>query len=120
MSTEPRTVTLPTADHGNVTLTEPSWCTGHVSLPGDLRADILHQGPDTVLAFHGYRIGEAGLVQSPFAESLSRQPGVSVSLLGQTLDPRGLYELAADLDAFADQLRDLADQLTALLAGGTQ
>lgn len=120
MSTEPRTVTLPTADHGDVTVPEPAWCTGHVSMPGDLRADILHQGPDVVLAFHGHHIGEAGLVQSPFAERLSRKPGVSVSLLSKTLDPVGLYDLAAVLDAHADRLRDLADQLTAILGGEGQ
>lgn len=106
-----RTVTLPTADHGDVTLPEPSWCVGHESMPGDLRADILHQGPEIVLRFHGRIIGDAGLVQSPFAELTSREPGVSVSLLGQTLDPVGLYGLAATLDGYADQLRGLADQL---------
>ncbi|MEU5115118.1 hypothetical protein AB0G64_26875 [Streptomyces longwoodensis] len=35
-------------------------------------------------------------------------------------DPAGLYALAASLDAHADQLRDLADQLAAILAGGGQ
>jgi hypothetical protein len=95
VSTEPRTVTLPTEDHGDVTLPEPAWCQGHESTPGDLRADILHQGPG------------GGL-------------GVSVSLLGQTLDPVALYDFAATLDSYADQLRDLSDQLHALLAGEDQ
>lgn len=119
---QPRTVVVPTADAGDVTITCPAWCTGHLSLPGDLRADIIHQGPDVALAFHGRHIGDAGLVQSPYASSPTPglggpTPGVSVSLLGQTLDPVALYELAACLDAHADQLRDLADQLARILGG---
>lgn len=113
-----RTVTLPTADHGDVTLPEPSWCVGHESMPGDLRADILHQGPEIVLQFHGRIIGDAGLVQSPFAELTSCEPGVSVSLLGQTLNPAGLDQLAAALVEHAQQLRHLARRLSVIIAGG--
>lgn len=118
MNAEPRTITLPTEDHGDVTLDEPAWCVGHESAPGDLRADILHQGPDVALVFRGHDIGDASLVEAPFAELPGGGLGVSVSLLGRTLDPVQVYDLAATLDAHADRLRDLADQLHALLAGG--
>ncbi|MFG2948186.1 DUF6907 domain-containing protein [Streptomyces adustus] len=123
--TEPRTVTLPTADHGDVTIPEPAWCIGHVSTPGDLRVDIIHSGPDVVLSFHGRDITEACLTQSPFASPSAprlggRTPGVSVTALALTLDPAGVYELAAAFDRYADGLRDLADQLAAVLAGDTE
>lgn len=121
---EPRTITLPTADHGDVTLDEPAWCIGHPNhRPDDQRADILHQGPDVALTFRGHDIGDAALVQSPFStleipELCSSTPGVSVSLLSKTLNPVQLYDFAATLDRHADQLRDLADHLHALLGGG--
>ncbi len=113
-----RTVTLPTADHGPVTLPEPSWCTGHESVPGDLRVDILHQGPDVELTFHGHVIATASLIQSPFAERFSRNVGVSLSLLGETCDPAGVDEFAAALVAHATDLRHLARQLAVILGGG--
>ncbi|WP_406489004.1 DUF6907 domain-containing protein [Streptomyces phaeochromogenes] len=121
-----RTVTLPTRDHGDVTLPCPSWCAGHADhRPYNYRADILHQGPDVTLTFRGHHIADASLVQSPFTETdvpelSSRTPGVSVSIIGRTLDPAGLYSLAASLDGYADQLRDTADQLSTILAGGGQ
>ena len=121
MSTEPRTITLPTADFGPVTVEEPAWCCGHPDhRPDDLREDIHHSGPDVSLTWRGHRITDACIVQSPYTrtdvpELSSRTPGVSVSAIGRTLDPTGLYDLAAALDGYADQLRDLADQLTRIL-----
>lgn len=117
--TELRTVTIHTLDHGDVTVTCPAWCTTQHE-PNGYRADILHSGPDVALVFHGRTIGDASLVQSPYAERLGRKVGVSVSLLGQTLDPVQLYSLAAALDGYADRLRDLGDQLHALLNGGAE
>jgi hypothetical protein len=35
-------------------------------------------------------------------------------------DPTDLYCLAVALDSYADRLRDLADELAAILAGGGQ
>jgi hypothetical protein len=121
VSTEPRTITLATEDFGNVTLDEPAWCIGHPDhRPDSHRADILHAGPDVALVFQGHDIGDASLVQSPYAELPGGGLGVSVSLIGRTLDPIGLYDFAATLDRHADQLRDLADQLHALLTGEGQ
>lgn len=113
-----RTVTLPTIDHGPVTILEPSWCVGHAGHdPQTYRADLLHSGPDVAFTFQGRHITDACLVQSPCADTSSRVPGVSVSVIGRTLDPASLYELAARMDGYADRLRDLADELTAILAG---
>ncbi|MEH0627879.1 DUF6907 domain-containing protein [Streptomyces stelliscabiei] len=122
--TGPRTITLPTGDFGPVTLTCPAWCAGHADHdPEAERADILHSGPDTVLAFRGAELFTACLVQSPYSTSSdpelgSRTTGVSVYPPARTLDPVSLYSLAAALDGYADQLRDLADQLAVLLDGG--
>ncbi|MCZ4605354.1 hypothetical protein O3S80_16685 [Streptomyces sp. Lzd4kr] len=124
MSTEPRTVTLATSDHGNITLPEPSWCEGHTHhAPETARVDLLHSGPAVQLNYRYTTLLSAGLVESPFAGDLApelggRTPGVSVWPLGNTLNPTQLYDIAARLDAYADQLRDLADQLGAILAGG--
>lgn len=47
------TVTLQTLDHGEVTIPEPGWCTGHDGdLVGDL-ADVSHDGPPVQAALHG-------------------------------------------------------------------
>lgn len=113
-----------TIDHGTVTVVCPPWCVGGHE-DGGHRADILHCGPDVTLAFHGRLITDAGLVQSPFAELDTpdlggRTPGVSVSAIGRTLDPVQLYELAASLDGYADQLRGLADRLAVLLDGSAR
>jgi hypothetical protein len=118
---ETRTITVRTVDHVPVTVTCPAWCVGGHE-DGGYRSDILHTGPDINLVFRGHDIADAGLVQSPFAQSGTPEfgsptPGVSVSLVGRTLDPAGLYELAAALDGYADQLRALADELTEIRGG---
>ncbi|MDX2552772.1 DUF6907 domain-containing protein [Streptomyces stelliscabiei] len=124
MSTEPRTITLPTADHGPVTLDEPTWCMGHSHHdPNTERVDLIHSGPDIQLNFRYVTLLSACLVQSPYAGASQpslggRTPGVSVHPLGLTLDATQVYDLAARLDTFADRLRDLADQLAGIRAGG--
>ncbi|GAQ69700.1 hypothetical protein T45_01431 [Streptomyces turgidiscabies] len=122
---EPRTITLPTTDHGDVTIPEPSWCAGHDDHRPGYRVDLSHKGPDVTLAFHGAEVINACLVRSPYATLVDPAlggptPGVSVYPPGRTLTPVDLYSLAAALDTYADRLRDLADELTALLAGGGQ
>lgn len=115
--TEPRTVTIRTEDRGDVTIPEPGWCVGHEGQRPELFSDTLHQGPDVELAFRGYLVGTAGLVQSPYALEVTHLPEASVSLLGQTLDPAGLDEWAAVLVEHAARLRHLARELAALLGG---
>lgn len=124
MSAEPRTITLPTVDHGDVTLDEPPWCAGHTHHdPLTERADLMHAGPTIECTQLGHTLMVAQLVQHPYATSSdprlgSRTTGVSVDPLARTLDPTDLYILAVALDSYADQLRGLADQLTGILAGG--
>lgn len=116
--TEPRTVTLATTDHGDVTLTEPSWCAGHACHLPEERVDLAHTGEDVILKWQGKPISYACLDQAPYAEHAPRDVRVSVSLVGQALDARQVYELAAALDTYADRLRTLADQLLVIRTEG--
>ncbi|KUN03972.1 hypothetical protein AQI95_21270 [Streptomyces yokosukanensis] len=118
---EPRTVTVPTLDHGDVTVPEPDWCTGHGPFP-EHRADLTHYGLEHRLTYNGAELFRLMLAQTPLAERASREVCGYVEQAGYTgsLDQGGLYDLAAALDAAADQLRAFADQHAALLAGGAQ
>jgi hypothetical protein len=114
-----RTVTLPTLDHGDVTLPEPDWCVGHADhRPDTYRTDVCHDGPKTVLTLDGHPVGEAFVSQAPLAERGTREIQAFLSLhYGEDYgrSPAQLYDLAATLDTHADQLRGLADQLTRIL-----
>jgi hypothetical protein len=121
VTAEPRTVTLATVDHGDVTLPEPSWCVGHADhRPDTHRSDLDHTGPEHRLTHDGHLLWTAFLGQSPFAsQARLREPGVYVEQgrFARTLDTAGLYDLAAAFEAHADRLRELADQLAALNGG---
>lgn len=124
MSTEPRTVTLPTLDAGDVTLAEPSWCVGHADhRPDSYRVDLDHKGPEHLLRFQGEVLWTALLGQAPCA-TVPEHRGLGLFVeqgaYAHTLDPVGLYDLAATFEAHADRLRELADRLGALLSGGGQ
>lgn len=116
----PRTVTVPTLDHGPVTIPEPAWCIGHEGLHPEYRVDLDHRGPTLELDFGDHGLWNALLVQAPFVTLSSRETGIHVEQLGyaKTLDPAGLDALADALVEHAAQLRTLARQLSTLLAGG--
>ncbi|MFJ5154958.1 DUF6907 domain-containing protein [Streptomyces sp. NPDC088353] len=116
----PRTASVDVLVVKALEVDEPEWCVGHGEDGAQYKADILHQGPDVTLTYDGHEVSVASLVQAPFSESSSTEPGVSLSLLGQTLDPAGLHAFADVLTEHAQQLRDLADELAALLARGGQ
>ncbi|MEU8524829.1 hypothetical protein AB0C77_04395 [Streptomyces sp. NPDC048629] len=114
--TTPPTVTLPTIDHGPVTLPEPAWCTGHADhIPG-YRTDLTHAGPEHEFAFDGETLLVAMLTQAPLAEHSGRAAGLYVEQTGyaRTLDAAQLRQLAAALTVHAMRLRTLADELAAL------
>ncbi len=117
--TEPRLITLTTADHGPVTLPEPSWCRGHADhRPGTYRCDLTHYGTETVLSHEGAEVFRVMVCESPYS-TRPEDRGVVAYLeeRGYTgeFTPTGLYDLAAALDGHADRLRDFADQLSRLL-----
>ncbi|MEV6752363.1 hypothetical protein [Streptomyces sp. NPDC051214] len=124
MSAEPRTVTLVTVDRGPVTIPEPAWCAGHSHHdPRTTYAEIIHSGPDIALTFRNATLLTASIVQSPHASRSEyrlggRIEGASVFPLGETLDPMGLYDLAADLVSYAAGLRRLAVELNEIFLGG--
>lgn len=118
-----RTVTVPTRDHGPVTVGEPDWCTGSEEehQPGGYRVDITHASPDhefTTSTNHGTVVVlRACFEQRPFTE---RPPGhvpfVNVEMDGDWY-PHGsddLRRLSGSLTAHADRLRELADRLDGL------
>jgi hypothetical protein len=119
--TEPRTIVLATADHGPVTLPEPTWCRGHDDHRPDVyRCDLTHYGTETVLAFEGAEVFRVMVSESPYAtRPEDRAVCGYVEECGYTgaLDAVQLYGLAAALDTYADHLRDLADQVDTLNGG---
>lgn len=122
MSTEPRTVTLATEDFGPVVLPEPAWCAGHPDPHPQYRTDLTHYGTEHRLTFNGRELFRLMLSQTPYAERESRDTCAYVEETGYTgsLDPAGLYDLAAALDHAADHMRDFADHLAVLLDGSEQ
>ena len=124
MSTEPRTVTLPTLDHGPVTLVCPDWCSGHDTAP-QYRSDLFHESREQQLDLP-VRGGSVELLavafeQRPFVEAWpGTTPFVNVGFSGDYHPVRvdGLEAMADALEQHAATLREYADQLHALLAGG--
>ncbi|MCM2580469.1 DUF6907 domain-containing protein [Streptomyces meridianus] len=121
MSRTARTVTVRTLDRGPVTMAEPSWCVGHPdNAPEQYLADVIHEGPETTLAFRGCQTLTASLSAAPYSEVYSPEVSVCVELNGDCvrLDPAGLDELAAALVERAAELRRLARQLSVLRTSG--
>ncbi|MEU1556929.1 hypothetical protein ABZ517_30110 [Streptomyces scabiei] len=119
---EPRTVTLATVDHGDVTVPEPAWCAGHDDHVPVHRSDLTHYGPETTLAFRGTVLHRFLIGQAPYAALDTRE------LCGYLLQEEYAVSITpADLDAFAAALvehaavlRHQARELSVLLAGGAQ
>lgn len=118
MSTEPRTVTVDVFVHRPLQIDEPEWCAGHPDARAEYKVDITHTGPEHVIAPGGREVLRAFLTQAPFAAT-DRAVGLYVDLadLSGTRTPAQVEQLADDLDAAAVQLRSLARQLAAILAG---
>ena len=109
--TAPRTVTLPTLDAGNVTLTCPAWCAGHTDhRPDTHRVDLDHKGPETRLTYNGVVLWTAFIGQAPFAtDPAQRGPGLYVEQghLARTFRPVDVYDLASAIETHADQLTEI-------------
>ncbi|MFJ6235060.1 DUF6907 domain-containing protein [Streptomyces griseus] len=122
MST-PRTITIPTADHGDVQVTEPDWCTADHT--GEAyREDIEHTGAETHLvvftACHGpVRTLPIGFLWRPFSPTNNQ---IMATLLmaddWHELDPAALTRAADSLTGHATTLRVYARQLNELQAHG--
>lgn len=117
--TAPRMVTIRRAD-GDVTIPEPSWCTGSLHSSGELRVDITHCSRDMELtvptADGDTPLLSVSLEQRPFT---TRPPGTGVFASVELLDgtypcqPADLDAIAAAMAEGASRIRDLARRLAA-------
>ncbi|USQ82649.1 hypothetical protein NFX46_02005 [Streptomyces phaeoluteigriseus] len=120
--TEPRTVVVPLLVVQPLEIPEPNWCAGHPAIDSDearaeFRTDIDHTGPEHHFDFRGERLWTAMLTQAPHSSDPHLRVFVEQGNYARSLDPVGLYDLAATLDAHADRLREIADQLAVILDG---
>jgi hypothetical protein len=115
-----RTVTVPTIDHGDVTIPCPAWCVGHGGQRPEYRSDISHTGPEQHLGPAGRPLLVALLTQHPFSSG-AQEIGLHVDPVDftSTYSPAELDQLAAGLVEAAAQLRHQARWL-AVLRGGAQ
>lgn len=76
--------------------------------------------PEHRLTFNGEPLFALMLAQAPFSERADSQvcAFVEQTKYAASLNPAGLYDLAAALDGAADQIRDFADQLAGIVTGG--
>lgn len=125
--TEPRTVTIPTSDHGDVTTICPPWCTEVMHQAGGYRVDITHTSEDVEVTVP---IGDdepvlllVVLEHVPFSSRLhERVPFISVGVDGEwwPTSPAGLHELADRMADVATQLRQAAEKFAPLVGGEDQ
>lgn len=111
----PRTVTITTFDHGEVTVPEPAWCVGHEWQPNPHRADITHNSIRVKASMHTDSRGltqfmRAYISHAPFREIEPEPfPVVSVELdLALDLDPDDTRNLAEALRSAAFRLERVA------------
>lgn len=116
--TAPRTITIPTADHGDVTVTEPDWCTADHTFEG-YREDIEHSGATTHLLIptecHGQvRALPVSFVWRPFSPTSDQITAAIEMDQWHEFDPAGLHQVADALIEHATTLRVYARQLATL------
>jgi hypothetical protein len=127
---EPRygdgTVTLQTLDRGELTIPEPTWCTGHDGEPVGTMAEISHDGPHITATVESEDLGpvpllRANITHAPFLEIRPEPHPVAYveGIEAASFDARRLRMAAAQLDVFAGRLRDTAAELDALADGGS-
>ena len=119
MNAELRTATVNVFVTKPLEIDEPAWCAGHPDARAGFKVDISHDGPEQVIAPGGREMFKAFLTQAPFS-SVDRSIGLYVEVqdITGTHTPDEVEELAADLEAAAEQLRALGRELARILAGG--
>jgi hypothetical protein len=100
-----RTVTVPTGDHGDVTVPEPFWCLGDHPFEG-YRADIEHRSEEVPLTVPVPCCGEVpvlvlNLVQRPFYGDTAVKATVGLGDDWHDLSSRELADLTDALVAHA-------------------
>ncbi|UPT41794.1 MULTISPECIES: hypothetical protein [Streptomyces] len=117
-----RIITVPTADHGDVQVTEPDWCTADHSWE-PYRVDIAHAGAVTHLVIttdcHGpVRTLPVGFLWRPFDPTNNRIMAAIELDEWHDFDPAALARAADALTEHATTLRVYARQLGDLQAHG--
>lgn len=111
---EPRTITINTADHGPVTTAEPDWCRGDLHTDGGRRDEISHTGPPidiTVNTDRGpRRLVELMLWQDPFPTPTNRH-GTDVYVVAHLLDGDHFGYDVAGLEALTTDLLEAAGRM---------
>lgn len=116
-----RTVTIATADHGPVTISEPPWCTGQNHPDGTDRSAIAHTGP-SINVMVGTEDGPSRLTELLLWQDAFPTPACThsddVYVVAYLLDGEhagydvaGLEALATDLMEAAAKVRRVARRL---------
>ncbi|MFF7949402.1 DUF6907 domain-containing protein [Streptomyces griseorubiginosus] len=118
------TVTLATLDRGEVTVDEPSWCTGHDGETVGFFADVTHNGPETTAPVVTAKYGPSHILtvrvsHAPHAETQPEPfPLLAVELDGRgDLDPADGHNLARALRLAATRVDRAAVQLERIRRG---
>ncbi|MET8765838.1 hypothetical protein [Streptomyces sp. NPDC004658] len=119
---EPRTATVNLLVTKTLEIDEPDWCIGHRTDEAQFKPDVTHYGPEHTVEVNGFRVLQAVLSQSPYAEHSSPDPVLYVEEGDFTgsYTPDGVEQLADALTAAADRLRTLGRDLAEILDGGGQ
>ncbi|MGV9242635.1 DUF6907 domain-containing protein [Streptomyces sp. NPDC003710] len=120
----PRTATVRTLDHGEITIPEPAWCIGHHWQPKPARADITHNSvrvkATAMTAGHGLlEIFQAHVSHAPYAELQPEpHPIVTVQLdIELSFDAEDVPKVVQALHVAAMRLDRLADEALRLRGG---
>ncbi|MFJ8081985.1 DUF6907 domain-containing protein [Streptomyces sp. NPDC096205] len=119
MSHEPRTAQVNLLVTKSLEIDEPDWCVGHHDDHAQFKVDISHDGPEHVIAPSGYPLFRASLTQAPYS-NVDRSLGLYVEAADYTgtHSPDEIEQLADDLVAAAERLRELGRELADILARG--
>lgn len=118
------TVTLQTLDHGEVTVPEPAWCTGHDGDTVGRLADITHDGvhvhAGASTVEHGYvDIMDACISQAPFGKHPEKNPLLSLHIdLDLDATPESARRVAQGLRVASLRIDRIADEAERLRGGG--
>lgn len=118
------TLTVPTIDHGDVTLSCPAWCVAGHSYPrGVAQTDICHEGEPVWALSHTEEYGESGHAEVSFAQwPFSSRPDTVLSVEAEDgnleLGPAGARKVAQAFRKHADTIDLMADQLDGIRGAG--
>jgi hypothetical protein len=111
------TVTLQTLDHGEITIGEPRWCTGHDGEQIVQRVDVTHVGTATVGEYAGVEFLPARISWGPFAELRPEPYPLADVDEFPGMDPDELRELASETGLHAGRLYSKANELDRIRRG---